>query len=252
MLAGVRSLEDGEAVQAMAPARIVPVKLDVGAPDLADVARSIVAEHGPLFGLVNNAGITVQGPIEYLDAGEIRRQLEVNVVGPMVLTGALLPALRASRGRIVLLGSIGGRMALPFVSPYHASKFALEGVADALRMEVKPFGIEVALVEPGSVRTEIWRKGEEEGQRLIDALPPEGNALYGSRLQGLMKAARKTAERGVEPVDVAEAIAHALTSRRPRTRYLVGSDARIQAMLVSALPDRVMDAITARLTKTRG
>ena len=250
VLAGVRREEDGASIRACSPELITPVVLDVTDPAAPGRVRELAEEHG-LYGLVNNAGVTVQGPIEFLEPDDMRRQLEINVVAPVALTAAVLPALRASKGRIVIVGSIGGRMALPFVAPYHASKFALEGVADSLRMEVKPFGIEVALVEPGSVKTEIWRKGEEAGRRQLAELPNEGRQLYGKRLEGLIKMARKTGERGVEPIAVAEAIHEALTARRPRTRYIVGSDARVQALLANVLPDRALDALTARLTGTR-
>lgn len=250
VLAAVRRQEDIAPVEALAPARITGVVLDVTDPGAPDAARAM-AEDGGLYGLVNNAGVTVQSPVELLTADQVRHQLEVNVVGPVALTSAVLPALRASRGRVVLVSSIGGRMALPFVAPYHMSKFALEAFGDALRMEVRPFGVEVAIIEPGSVRTEIWRKGEEDGRRAIDALAPAARELYGRRLEGMLRAARATAARGIEPVAVAEAIADALLARRPQTRYLVGSDARLQASLRWLLPDRVLDAVTARATKTR-
>jgi NAD(P)-dependent dehydrogenase (short-subunit alcohol dehydrogenase family) len=250
VVAGVRRDEDVASVEALAPERITGVVLDVTDPRAPDAARDLAARGG-LYGLVNNAGVTVQGPLETLTAEQLRAQLEVNLVGPVALTSALIPTLRESRGRVVNVSSIGGRMALPFVAPYHISKFGLEAFSDSLRMEVKPFGIEVSVIEPGSVKTEIWRKGEEEGRALIDALAPADRERYGRRLEGMLKTAQKTAARGVEPLAVAEAIAHALTAKRPQTRYLVGGDARLQATLKAVLPDRVMDAVVARLSRTR-
>jgi NAD(P)-dependent dehydrogenase (short-subunit alcohol dehydrogenase family) len=250
VLAGVRSGADGEAVRALSPDRISPVVLDV--TDAAQISTAIeLASRTGLAGLVNNAGVTVQGPVEHLSIDDFRRQLEINLVGPVALTKAAIPLLRASRGRIVMLSSIGGRMALPFVSPYHASKFALEGFSDSLRMELRPLGVDVSVIEPGSVKTEIWRKGAEAGRAALDALPPAARALYGKRLEGMLATADKTAARGVEPVDVAEAVADALTARRPKARYVVGPDARAQVVMRSVLPTRVMDSVTARLTATR-
>ena len=250
VLAGVRSADDVAAVEALAPERITGVVLDVTDPRTPDAARDL-ASRGGLYGLVNNAGTTVQSPIERLTPEQLRAQLEVNLVGPVALTSALIPALRESRGRVVNVSSIGGRMALPFVAPYNISKWGLEAFSDSLRMEVKPFGIEGSVIEPGSVKTEIWRKGEEEGRAMIDALAPADRERYGRRLEGMLKTARQTAARGVEPLSVAESIAHALTAKRPPTRYLVGSAARLQATLKALFPDRVMDAVVARLSRTR-
>ena len=241
VLAGVRREED-------APADCEPLVLDVTDPSAIERARSRV-EGEQLAGLVNNAGITVQGPLEFLSLDEFRRQLEVNVVGPLALTQALLPALRAARGRIVMVTSIGGRTALPFLGPYHASKFALEGLSDSLRQEVEPLGVKVAIVEPGSADTEIWRKGQESAGEVLDALPPDAGSLYGERLEGFRAAAQKTADRAFPPEKVADAILHALTARRPRPRYLVGADARVQLALRTLLPARAFDAAVRRLAR---
>jgi len=252
VLAGVRREADAEAVQALSPEHISPLLLDVTDPSgvaaAVDAARSA---EGGLAGLVNNAGVTVQGPVELLDLEDFRRQLEINLVGPVALTQACIPLLRESGGRIVMVSSIGGRGALPFVSPYNASKFALEGFADSLRMELRPQGIRVSIVEPGSVKTEIWRKGTSEGRAQIAALSTSAREIYGKRLEGLLATAQKTAARGVEPVEVAEAIAHALTSSRPKTRYVVGPDARAQATMNALLPTRWLDAARLRLSGTR-
>lgn len=250
VLAGVRGDADAAAVAALAPERISPVILDVTAPDQVWAAADRARSSG-LVGLVNNAGVTFQGPIERLALDDLRRQLEVNLIGAVAMTQATLPLLRASKGRIVMLSSIGGRRALPFLSPYNASKFALEGLSDSLRQELRPQGIEVAIIQPGSVKTAIWQKGTESGREALETLDPEARALYGTRLEAMMKAASKTAARGVEPVEVAEAIAHALTSSRPKTRYVVGLDARIQMRMAAVLPTRTLDAFVARVTGTR-
>jgi NAD(P)-dependent dehydrogenase (short-subunit alcohol dehydrogenase family) len=242
VLAGVRREED-------APPGSEPVRLDVTDPAAIARAAGLAANRSPLVGLVNNAGITVQGPLEFLSLDEIRRQLEVNLLGPLALTQAMLPLLRAARGRVVMLSSIGGRTTVPFLGPYHTSKWALEGLSDTLRQEVEPTGVKVAIVEPGSADTEIWRKGQDTTREVLAGLPPEGRELYGDRLEGVRILAEKTAARAFPPSKVAEAIVHALTARRPRPRYLVGADARVQLALRALLPTRTLDAAVRRLAR---
>jgi NAD(P)-dependent dehydrogenase (short-subunit alcohol dehydrogenase family) len=249
VLAGVRREGDGEAVRELSPQRIEPIVLDVTVPEQVEAARARVQETG-LAGLVNNAGVTVQGPVEFVDLDDFRRQMEVNLVGPLALTQAVLPQLRASRGRIAMVSSIGGRWALPFLAPYNASKFALEGLSDSLRMELRPLGVHVAVIEPGSVATEIWRKGEEASREAIESMPPEARETYGARLEKMADAAAEAGARGIAPEKVAEVIAHALTASRPRTRYLVGTDARMRGRLKKLLPDRVADTLTLRASGT--
>ena len=141
-------------------------------------------------------------------------------------------------------------MSCDSTTPVNASKFGLEGFADSLRMELRPQGIGVSLIEPGSVKTDIWRKGSESGRSVLAGLPAEARAVYGKRLEAMLVTAEKTGARGIEPVDVAEAVEQALTARRPRTRYVVGPDARGQAVMKALLPTRWLDAVTARLTGT--
>ena len=191
-----------------------------------------------LDGLVNNAGIAIAAPLEDLPLDELRRQLEVNVVGQLAVTQAVLPALRAARGRIVIVGSIAGRSALPFLGAYAMSKFALEAMADSLRLELAPDGIEVALVEPGTIATRDLDEAAAAGRRRLRALPARRSSA----------SARLAAARAAKaaPVDlVADAIEHALTAERPKTRYLVGRDAKIRAA-IERLPDRLRDRVLTR------
>jgi NAD(P)-dependent dehydrogenase (short-subunit alcohol dehydrogenase family) len=202
---------------------------------------------GPLAGLVNNAGIAVSGPLEFMPMDEFRRQLDVNVVGQVAVTQAFLPLLRSSRGRVVNISSIGGRVALPLLGPYAASKFALEAVSDALRRELRPFGIEVVVIEPGGIKTPIWDKGNQTADTLADDMPPEADELYGDLVESIRAESRKIAEeRGLPPHAVAEVVEKALTARRPKTRYLVGRDAKFRAAVAKRLPDRTMDAMIGR------
>jgi len=207
--------------------------------DITDVGR---IEIGDVDALVNNAGIAVAGPLEYLPLQELRRQLEVNVVGQLAVTQALLPKLRASRGRVVFIGSIAGRSSLPFLGAYAISKFGLEAMADALRVELAPWGVHVAIVEPGTIATPIWTKP----QPVADTMDAGGLALYGARIEAFRRAAAQRAAHGIPPDEVAKAVEHALTAERPRTRYLVGPDAKRRAFL-QRLPDRLRDRILERV-----
>jgi NAD(P)-dependent dehydrogenase (short-subunit alcohol dehydrogenase family) len=249
VFAGVRKAEDGESVRSESPDRITPVILDVTESgtieSTAAAVRAAVGSRG-LGGLVNNAGITVQGPLEFLPLDDLRRQLEVNVIGQVALAQAVLPEIRAATGRIVNIGSVGGRVAHPFIGPYHASKFAIEAITDSLRKELRPWGIHVVVVEPGSMATEIWDKGARGADDLLERIGPRGRELYGGMLEKLKDLALKSAERGGSPDSVAKVVERALTAGRPRPRYLIGPDARAQVALNTVLPARAFDALEAR------
>jgi NAD(P)-dependent dehydrogenase (short-subunit alcohol dehydrogenase family) len=246
VFAGVRKDEDAERLKV---AGLTPLKLDVTDPDSIEAAASELRgpSGGRLAGLVNNAGIAVSGPLEFVPIDELRHQLEVNFVGQVAVTQAFLPLVRAARGRIVNVSSIGGRVALPLLGPYAASKFALEGVSDSLRRELRPLGVHVALVEPGGIKTPIWDKGNARAQEMMGGMPPEAEQLYGDLFRSVRQQARRiAAETGLPPRVVAEAIGHALTARRPKTRYVMGRDARARAIAARFLPDRVFDGLVAR------
>jgi NAD(P)-dependent dehydrogenase (short-subunit alcohol dehydrogenase family) len=206
---------------------------------LLDVTDPSPPELDRLDGLVNNAGIAVAGPLEFLPAGELRRQLEVNVIGQLRIVQVVLPALRAARGCIVNVGSISGRSALPFLGAYAMSKFALEAMTDALRVELRPWGIRVAIVEPGTIKTPMWTRERPDP-------PQDAIALYGERLAAFRRFALERIEGGEPPDAVAEVIEEALTSPRPKARYLVGRDARLRAG-VERLPDRLRDRVYNRV-----
>jgi NAD(P)-dependent dehydrogenase (short-subunit alcohol dehydrogenase family) len=252
VFAGVRRDEDAARLRASGSGRLVPVRIDV--TDAASIASAAAAvrsslEGEGLAGLVNNAGIALAGPLEFLPIEEFRRQLDINVVGQLAVTQAFLPLLRASRGRIVMMGSISGRMATPFVGPYAASKFALEAMTDALRVELQPWGLHVAIVEPGSIATPIWKKGTEHASRLGERFPAEATALYAQAFAALQGAVAHIAARGLPPDAVARAVEHALTSAAPKTRYLVGGDAKLRARIAAFVPDRLRDAMLTRALK---
>jgi NAD(P)-dependent dehydrogenase (short-subunit alcohol dehydrogenase family) len=239
----VRKDEDAERLEARG---VRTVRIDVTDAGQIAAARDELGEVA-LAGLVNNAGIAVAAPLEFLPVDRLRHQLEINLIGQAAVTQAFLPALRRARGRIVNVSSIGGRVALPLVSAYNASKFALEGMSDSLRRELRSQGVDVILIEPGGVKTPIWEKGEALADEMMEDVPPEAERLYGKQIAALRAGTRRIAtETGSEPQAVAEAIGTALTATRPRTRYVVGSDAKLRARMSRVLPDRVMDRLIAR------
>jgi NAD(P)-dependent dehydrogenase (short-subunit alcohol dehydrogenase family) len=207
----------------------------------AEGVRHVASQIGALDALVDNAGIAIAAPLEFLPPEELTRQLDVNVVGQLRVLQAFLPALRRSRGRVVLMGSIAGKSSLPFLGAYAMSKFALEAMADALRVEVAPFGMQVSIVEPGTIATPIWTKP----QRTVDEFPPEAAELYGERVVRIRQLAAERASKAVPALDVAKAVEHALTSPKPKTRYIVGPDAKRRAR-VERLPDRLRDKVLSR------
>lgn len=249
VFAGVRRASDGEALQGQASGRLQPLFIDVTDAGLISAAVETVAAavgRAGLAGLVNNAGIAVGGPLEFIPVEKFRQQIEINVVGQVAVTQAFLPLLRAGRGRVVNMGSISGRVATPMLGPYAASKFALEALTDSLRGELRPWGIEVSIVEPGAIATPIWNKSVSAAEAMIDGFPPEAFDLYGPSLDRLRAAILQTGQRGLPAETVARVVAHALTARRPKTRYLIGRDARLGAFLARLLPDRLRDRLLAR------
>jgi NAD(P)-dependent dehydrogenase (short-subunit alcohol dehydrogenase family) len=251
VFAGVRKEEDADSLRAEASGRLEPLMLDVTEPaQIAAAAERIGTEtvETGLHGLVNNAGIAVPGPLETLPIADFERQIEVNLTAQVAVTQAMLPMIRKARGRIVFVTSIGGRMALPIFGPYHAAKFGLEAVGDVFRQELRPFGVDVAVIEPGSVATPIWDRGQAEADSFLAGASAEQKRLYAGMTEAVREAARKTAARGIAPEKVATKIEHALGARRPRSRYLVGADARGQALAKKLLPDRAVDWLIRRMT----
>lgn len=249
VFAGVRKAADGERLKAAASERLTPLTFDVTDQAQIDGAASAmggaVGDAG-LGGLVNNAGISVNGPLEYLTPEDLRKQFEVNVIGQMAVTQAFLPLIRRANGRIVNIGSIGGRFTTPFLGPYCASKHAMEALSDALRQELRPWGIQVALVEPGSIATPLWEKGQRDADELERNMPEEAMKLYGPAFNALRDAARKFESAGIPPDRVAKAVEHALTAGHPRTRYVVGFDATVQRLIRDIVPDRLRDRLVAQ------
>jgi NAD(P)-dependent dehydrogenase (short-subunit alcohol dehydrogenase family) len=251
VFAGVRRPEDGDALRAAGSGRLTPVLLDVTDDACIRAARHLVAKEvgeAGLTGLVNNAGTTVPCPVEYLPLAVFRRQLEVNLTGHLAVIQAFLPLLRRSHGRIVNVSSVGGRVGAPLMGCYAAAKHGLEGLSDSLRLEMGPAGVHVSIVEPGFITTAMRGKLEDDTETELQRLPPEGRDAYGRQLTAMAATISREAANGSAPEVVARAVAHALTSRRPRVRDPAGAGARRLLTLRRILPDRLMDRIIGRAT----
>ena len=235
VFAGVRNAAAGDDIRA---ARIHPIQLDVTDPASISSALAAVGEE-PLAGLVDNAGISIAGPLELIPVEDLRRQLEVNVIGLVAVTQAFLPLLRPGRGRIVNIGSIAGRSALPGSGAYDASKFAVEAITDALRMELDRWGVSVSVIEPGAVATPIWEKTMTRAEGLGRH---ERYDLYRGFMAKVAEEASISARKAIPAQAVVKAVEHAMTARRPKTRYPVGPDARFW-LLMNLLPDRWRDRL---------
>ena len=227
--------------------RVTPVVLDITKVDaIAAAAETIAAEVGQrgLAGLVNNAGIGVVGPVEFVPIDRLRHQLEVNLIGHVAVTQACLPLLRKATGRIVYISSLAGRLSIPLLSPYSVSKFGIEAVSDALRQELRPWNMHVACIEPALINTPILSTTDAVADAAFAAMTEEGRVHYGPFFNRLKTATDMRA--AAQPPDVvARAVAHALTARRPKTRYVVGG-MRWQFLLLSKLPDRLRDWVIAK------
>jgi NAD(P)-dependent dehydrogenase (short-subunit alcohol dehydrogenase family) len=250
VFAGVRREEDASSLRTEGGPGLEPILLDV--TDTASIAaaaaevRSRQAGRG-LDGLVNNAGIGVTAPVEHIALDVLRRQFEVNVFGQVAVTQAFLPLVRAARGRIVNIGSVGAHITIPFGGALCGSKSAFNALGDALRMELAPSGIKVCTIEPGSIATPAVDKTLGGVEAALGALPPDGRARYGAMLRAFTARARQREATGSSPEVVARAVLHALTSPRPRIRYVVGRDARLLVTLPRLLPDAWLDALRARV-----
>ena len=250
VFAGVRQELDAERLRSRG---LRPLRLDVrDERQVRAAAEEVRSALGParLAALVNNAGVVMPGPLEFVPLDLLREQLEVNVIGQLAAIQAFLPLLRQAAGRIVNIGSIDGKVATPLLGPYAASKFAVEGLSDALRRELRPWGIQVTVIEPGAIKTRIWEKGRIAGDAMLEHAPVQAQSQYGPLVQKVRaESVKAEQERSLAPDAVAKIVEHALTVRQARTRYLVGRDARLRAALDYLLPDRAMDALIARFLR---
>ncbi len=249
VLAGVRRGTDADALRA---ANLEPVMLDItNEVEIAALVKHITddPERRPLRALVNNAGIAVNAPVEALPLSEWRRLFDVNFFGHIAMTQALLPALIESRGTVVNITSVGGKLAMATYGPYAGSKFALEAVSDALRREVEPLGVKVIVVEPGAVTTEMSGRVVVTAERITSAMTTEQRDRYAPLMHSIISQAQTYIRKGLPAEDAGRVIADAITSKRPRTRYTIGRDAAIIVRLARCLSDRMLDSLLARSLK---
>ena len=252
VFAGVRKQADAESLADEGSDRLTPITIDVTEQRSIASAREEVEQavgKDGLVGLVNNAGVGGGGPIETTPLEEYRDVLEVNLIGQIAVTQAFLPLIRRAKGSVVFISSIGGRVASPFMSPYNSSKFGIEALGESLRHELKPWEIDVVIVEPGSIDTEIWGKGQDAIRDRVSKMPADARRLYGKQLSRFGEGIRETASRGISPDKVAEVVHRAISSDNPRHRYLVGTDAKIAARLKGTLPDRIFARLAGRQMK---
>jgi NAD(P)-dependent dehydrogenase (short-subunit alcohol dehydrogenase family) len=246
VFAGVRKPADGERLVAAASERLTPVILDVTRLDtITAAAAEIDAALGatPLVGIVNNAGVGVGGPLEYLPLGDLKWQFEVNVFGQMAVTQAFLPRLRASRGRIVNIGSIGGRVSQAFMGPYCASKFALSALTFSLREELRPWGVQATIIEPGAIQSDIWDKADASVIEAEQALSAEARTRYGKAMEAMKRMFARQRRHAIPALRVVEKVVIALEAPTIKARYLPGREAKMVAFFRWLLPDAWLEAM---------
>jgi len=247
VVAGVRSERDAGVVTALSPQRISSVILDV--TDAGHIAKLEASLPERLDAVVNNAGIVVSGPMETVSPDDWREQLEINVIGQLAVTQAVLPRLRKSQGRVVFISSVNGQLSMPLIGAYCASKFALEAAADALRMELRPWHIGVAIVEPAQTDTDMWHTADAMVDQVEAKLTAEQRDLYARQIAGFKKRIPLSQKMAVPAEKVSAVVEEALTARRPRARYVVGIGPKLQVALMKNLPTRMRDLA---LRKTSG
>ncbi|HKP40978.1 SDR family NAD(P)-dependent oxidoreductase [Mycobacterium sp.] len=244
VIAGVRSEQDADAVVALNPQRISSVIVDVtDAEHLAALTDSLPER---VDAIVNNAGIVVSGPMETVSPEDWRKQLDINVIGQLAVTQAVLPRLRRSHGRIVFISSVNGRLSMSLIGAYCASKFALEAAADALRMELRPWHIPVIVVEPAQTDTDMWRTADTMVADVEATLTSEQRSLYAKHIAGMKKTIPISQRLAVPTQRVSAVVEEALTARRPRARYVVGAIPKLQVALLTNLPTWVRDSVLRR------
>ncbi len=246
VFAGVRSDVDKSRLEGLGFSNLIPVILDVTEPESLNGFMKKV-ENVRIDGLVNNAGIVIAGPLEFIPIGEFRKQLDVNVVGLLDITQRLIPHLRVSHGRVVNISSLSGRLTRPFIGAYSASKFAVEALSNALRLELSPWGIQVSSILPGAVKTPIWEKSEKVVEKNLSLITSEERGLYQKYLDRLRSRIREGRRRALGVEDVVEVIERALFSKHPKVRYFVGPTARSYARFFQFVPDRVLDLMMKRI-----
>ena len=254
VIAGVRSEQDAFAITKVNPQGVSAVILDItNAEHIARLPDSLPQR---LDAVVNNAGVAVGGPVETVSPDEWRNVLETNVIGQFAVTRAVLPKLRESRGRVLFISSVNGRIATPMLGPYSASKFALEAACDALRVELKGWGIPVVLIEPAQTDTDMWRTADDMVVQIEAGMSPDQRDLYAKHIAGMKKFVPRARKMASPTKKVVAVVEEALTARRPRARYVVALLPKVQTVLVTNMPtalrDRLMTVMVGLPRRPRG
>ncbi|HZL74013.1 MAG TPA: SDR family NAD(P)-dependent oxidoreductase [Propionibacteriaceae bacterium] len=244
----VRREQDADGLRRQFPEVVTPLMMDLLDEDSVYAAAEVVNATGPLFGLVNNAGAALPGPLETIPLEVFRRQIEINLTGQLLVTQAMLPALhrsaeQAGDARIIMIGSIGGRLSGPMLGGYGAAKHGLVGLSSSLRAELAPFNIKVVLIEPGAIKTPIWNRGSAAGED-VQSRTPESNLRYAEQIEATTRMAKRLAASGLEPSVPAKVILEALLRENPAPRQVVGREAKVIAAMVRVLPFRALYRLT--------
>ena len=251
VFAGVRKEADGDRLKNKASDRLKTVFLDVtdrfSVAGAVDLLRRDLGGAG-LYALVNNAGIAIAAPVEFLPVDDLRQQLEVNVIGQILVTQACLPMIRKARGRIINISSISGRVAAPFFGPYSASKFAFEALSDALRVELSPWGIYVSIVEPGGISTPIWEKSLAAADERLEGMSIDVDRYYHPAIARSRGIAKHSMKYGLPAEDVAVIVERALSAAKPKERYVIGKRTGVALLLEKLAPTWLRDRFLARRT----
>ncbi|MEL6149406.1 MAG: SDR family oxidoreductase [Chloroflexota bacterium] len=246
VMAGVRKEDDADMLRAEGSDRLKPIMIDVTKPEMiaaaAETVRETVGDDG-LYGLVNNAGIAVASPMEFIPMEDFRWQMEVNLFGQVAVIQAMMPYIRMATGRIINITSIAGKFAVPHNGAYSASKFALEAVTDAMRSELAHWGIKSVSILPGAIKTEIFQSGRDIADDILEKLPSQAIEYYEKPMQASRDMFAQMESNAIPPVKVAEVVLTALTATNPRPRYIIGQDARLIYHVLRFLPDSVLRRI---------
>ena len=249
VFATIRREADAESLRQQFPELVTPVIMDLLDEDSVRAAGEVINSAGPLFGLVNNAGAALPGPLETIPIEVFRRQIEINLTAQLLVTQVMLPALHRSAeqlgdARIIMIGSIGGRLSGPILGGYGAAKHGLVGLSSSLRAELAPFNIKVLLIEPGAIATPIWGRGRAAGND-VQSRDPEINSRYADQIEATTKMTRRLAASGLDPSVPAKIILDALQNTNPPPRQVVGREAKVIAAMVRVLPFRTLYRLTA-------
>ncbi len=246
IFATVRKTKDYRNIQRETSKNVIPLILDLSDENSIKSAYSIVSANvgeSGLSGLINNAAIAIGGSLEFMSITDIRKQFEINLFGQIAMIQTFLPLLRKGSGRIINISSTNGWVSFPFMGAYCATKYALEAISDALRLELEKWKIPVSVINPNKIISPIWEKSISITNSLFEKLPPEAKSYYDTILSGVIKTIRKTAYTALTPDIIVKAVFHALTAKKPKIRYLPSFETKILFLVSKILPKKMLNTI---------